>query len=104
MSLRHPYNSGSKNSSTPNQGGFASSSSCTGEEVGIFCSGGWSPSTAKRRTVTGDRTHEHRGGRGMTKRSGMAMVMSLSVIASLLVLAGSAAAYSGGPQIQVTDM
>jgi hypothetical protein len=34
----------------------------------------------------------------------MAMVMSLSVIASLLVLAGSAAAYSGGPQIVVTDM
>jgi hypothetical protein len=40
----------------------------------------------------------------MTKRPGMAMVMSLSVIASLVVLAGSAAAYSGGPQIQVTDM
>jgi hypothetical protein len=40
----------------------------------------------------------------MRQRTGMAMVMSLSVMASLVVLAGLAAAYSGGPQLQVTDM
>ena len=40
----------------------------------------------------------------MRQRTGMAMVMGLSVMASLVVLAGSAAAYSGGPQLQVTDM
>lgn len=40
----------------------------------------------------------------MTKRTGVLMVMGLSFIASLVVLAGSAAGYSGGPQIQVTDL
>jgi hypothetical protein len=40
----------------------------------------------------------------MTKRSGISMVVSLGVIAAVVVLSGSAAGYSGGPQIQVTDM
>ena len=39
----------------------------------------------------------------MKKRTGMMMV-SLSALVSLVVLAGLAAAYSGGPQTQVTDM
>jgi hypothetical protein len=40
----------------------------------------------------------------MTKRSGISTVVSLGAVVSLLILAGTAAAFSGGPQIQVTDM
>jgi hypothetical protein len=40
----------------------------------------------------------------MKKPAGMLMVVSLSAIVSLIGLSGMAAGYSGGPQIQVTDM
>ena len=40
----------------------------------------------------------------MKRRTGMWMVMGLSFIASLVFLASSATGYSGGPQLQVTDM
>jgi hypothetical protein len=39
----------------------------------------------------------------MKKRTGMTMMMVLGFMAALVVLAGSAAGYSGGPQIQVSD-
>lgn len=40
----------------------------------------------------------------MKKRAGMLVVLGLGLIAFLVNLSGSAAGYSGAPQIQVTDM
>jgi hypothetical protein len=40
----------------------------------------------------------------MKQRTAVWTLMSLSVIVALIALAGSAVGYSGGPQIQVTDM
>src|SRR5919109_3900119 len=70
---------------------------------GIFCSSGWSLCTACRLWLTSERTHKDRGGGRMKQRTDMRLTAGLSVIVSLLVLAGSAAGFTGGPQIVVTD-